>query len=131
MTPNPFCNLILFTELSFSVFCISSSSLPPSVSSFFVADRITSYVTANVAKHMFCKETGLAAYMSIKLVAETSSSLSCNCASCDCGLGRLTCSSFCFLSPVQLSCFSSLATLTTSALLILVLPIFAYPGILF
>ena len=40
---------------------------------------------------MFCKETGLAAYLSTKLVAKTSS---CNCASCDCGLGRLTQSSF-------------------------------------
>ena len=38
-TPNPFHNLILVTELSFSVFCISSSSsLTPSVSPFFVAD---------------------------------------------------------------------------------------------
>ena len=43
---------------------------------------------------MFCKEIGLAAYLSIKLVAKTSSSSLCNCASCDCGLGRLTCSSF-------------------------------------
>ena len=52
---------------------------------------MTSYVTANVAKHMFCKETGLAAYLLIKLVAKTSSSSSCN---CDCGLGRLMHSSF-------------------------------------
>ena len=53
MTPNPFHNLILVTELSFSVFFISSSSsLTPSVSSFFVEDWITSYVTANVAKHV-------------------------------------------------------------------------------
>ena len=42
---------------------------------------------------MFCKEAGLAAYLSNKLVAKASSSSSCNCASCDCGLGRLTQSS--------------------------------------
>ena len=63
-------NFILVTELSFSVFCISSSSLTPSVSSFFVADWITSYVTANIARHMFCKETSLAPYLSIKLIAK-------------------------------------------------------------
>ena len=43
---------------------------------------------------MFCKETGLAAYLLIKLVAKTSSSSSHKCASCYCGLGRLTHSSF-------------------------------------
>ena len=43
---------------------------------------------------MFCKTSGLAAYLSIILVENTSSSSSCNCASCDFGFGRLTCSSF-------------------------------------
>ena len=42
----------------------------------------------------FCKETDLAAYLSIKLAAKTSSSSSCNCASCNFGFGRLTHSSF-------------------------------------
>ena len=42
---------------------------------------------------MFCKETGLAPYLSI--VANTSSSSSsCNCGSCHCGFGRLTHSFF-------------------------------------
>ena len=43
---------------------------------------------------MFCKASGLAVYLSITLVANTSSSLSCNCASCDFGFGRLMHSSF-------------------------------------
>ena len=43
---------------------------------------------------MFCKETGLAAYLSIKPVAKTSSSSSCNCVSCYFGFGRLTLSFF-------------------------------------
>ena len=43
---------------------------------------------------MFCKASGLAAYLSIQLAAKTSLSSSCNCASCDFGFGRLTHSSF-------------------------------------
>ena len=49
---------------------------------------------ANVAKHISYKASGLAAYLSITLVANTSSSLSCNCASTDFGFGKLTHSSF-------------------------------------
>ena len=50
-------------------------------------------IHAHIAKQMFCKACGLAAYVSIKLVAKSSSS-SCNCAGCDFGFGRLICSSF-------------------------------------
>ena len=49
---------------------------------------------ANVAKHISCKASGLAAYLSITLVANTSSSSSCNWASCYLGFGKLTRSSF-------------------------------------
>ena len=52
------------------------------VSAVFVDDWITSYVTANVAKHMLWRACGLAAYLSMILLAKTSSSSSCNCASC-------------------------------------------------
>ena len=49
---------------------------------------------ANVARHISYKASGLAAYLSITLVANTSTSSSCNCAGCDFGFGKLTCSSF-------------------------------------
>ena len=109
---------------------MSSCVFTSSVSSVSVDDLITSYITANVAKHMSCKASGLAAYLSITLVANTSSSSSCHYASCDFGFGKLTHSSFILVLTDTTFLLFSLATLTILALLIPVLLILFCQGIL-